>query len=129
MSKNPYCEKCGVIDLHHSKFYCGMIEKLEERLDFMRRARQELRKELAEALAVIANTAKTVQAFRNRSERMKAQRDLALFLGLKFSRGVYESCPAANAFDEFQQLRAQILKNEGYHPGWNRPDFSVSSAP
>jgi hypothetical protein len=64
MSQSPYCKKCGVIDLHHSKFYCGMIEKLEARLDLMRRARQEVREELAEARAVIANTAQTVQAFR-----------------------------------------------------------------
>jgi hypothetical protein len=64
----------------------------------------------------------TIEKLRADVERMKAQRDLALFLGLKFSRGVYESCPAANAFEEFQELRAKILKTEGYHPGWNRPD-------
>lgn len=128
MSQNPYCQKCGVIDLHHSKFYCGMIEKLEERIEFMRRVRQEMREELAEARAVIQNTAQTVQAFRSQSEHIKTQRDLALFFGLQFSRGVYESSPAANAFEEFQELRAHILKTEGYQPGWNRPEWKEVKA-
>jgi DNA repair ATPase RecN len=87
MSREPYCPMCGVVENIHSGVYCSRLSRSEALNATLRETIHALRAELEQARAVIRNTAKTVQAFRERAEN---EYNTWMQMGWKTLCGKYE---------------------------------------